>query len=672
MSASPKGRREAPASFRAQHTLWSDRKLFLLHASHDRDGDGSISRHEFLKMLTHMQLLQPIARQPPASSPEEGVRIVEEAEEDSLDNHARAARVFESVDVDESGGLSAGEFIEAYHRFVLEDPAGIDEASSAAHAGTFSFSRVTITAVKWWPGAPALGSQEMAVSYLTYATSSRGEPPELAQMRAFVAAAAEGGAAGAPTVWVDVSGPQHQATLEWLRGLGLECATTQAFREEGVWQRGALGHPTWASPPPPPPPSSAPAWSGALLPALWLANTPFRTGSARALGCCKWRGAQPAARAAHRSLHWLLCGTREGTVVVEPHQAEAAAGSSHAAVEGADAALAKFWANYVARFSKGGHSEGAEEAGAGASAGSKAAGARAHRVSTRELLLRRGQGEAEGLIEAMVRGGEFHVVSQSHLRSRAPHLVRHVVGIFTIAAGAAAAGAGVEKSGASSETLPAPAPTPALLLTLRPCDEWGMVSSVLDGFRGRVQGRTAFLAARAAPSGHGGREACLMRSLDAPLLAAAIADSLGVRFNDLLFRVLEHWATVLRACVQEQPSSLHQRHLTHLGELAARAHEHAAKLVLSQAQLTGSGSSDQGAGAASSGMRDFFDTFSRRAAHLEQRGQRLLQRVRDLQDQYKTRLDEDRNWMVTALTLFTAGTWPLSFLTGYFGMCVPC
>jgi hypothetical protein len=239
-----------------------------------------------------------------------------------------------------------------------------------------------------------------------------------------------------------------------------------------------------------------------------------------------------------------------------------------------------------------------------------------------------------------------------------------LVGLFNVAAagegGGSASGGGGGGGGA-----------PALLISLRPFDEWGVVTSVLDGFRARVHGIADYLAGRAGKaSGREAREESFVRALDGPLLAAAIADSLGVRYNDLVFRELEHWAAVLHVCVHEQPSSLHQRHMFKLQELAARLHEYAAKLALAQQQLTGGERAGGGGGGGGGGKRDFFDIFSRRAAHLEARAARLVRHVGALQEQYKTRLDEDRNWMVTALTLFTAGTWPLSFLTGYFGMFV--
>jgi len=211
---------------------------------------------------------------------------------------------------------------------------------------------------------------------------------------------------------------------------------------------------------------------------------------------------------------------------------------------------------------------------------------------------------------------------------------------------------------------------PALLLTIRPYEQVGVVSAVLAGFRARVEGVAGFLAGRPGGGkvamGREGREEKFVRSLDAPLLAAAIVDSLGVRYNDLTFRVLEHWAKVLEVCIHEQPSSLHQRHMIKLQDLALRLQGYAAKLVESQRRFTG-GEDKAGAG----GKQDFFDIFLRRAVHQEARAERLLTQVGLLQDLYKTKLEEDRNWMLTSLTLFTAGTWPLSFLTGYFGMCVP-
>ena len=656
---------------------FTDRELLFYHASHDRDGDGHVTRLEFIEALTTMGVLEvqeeESERQP--ALPSASVRVLgaegeggaerEEEEEYIPESHAesyaKACSIFEAMDEDDSGGLSASEFVEAYHRYVAAPMPAAGGKKNYVGRGSAS-SKIIITALKWWPGAPSRGAEKKAVEFDTFADPPKTEPKQLTDLASDFMAAA--GDAGAATVWLDIVGPQHHATLEWLKKHGLECATKQAFREEGVWYRGDIHHPTWSSPrkaegsggagalgapPQAPQTPAAPrsggapprAWAGAILPALWLSNTPFRMGSARALGCCKRREAPPphaSGTPARHSLNWLLCGSREGTVLVTPHEA-----ASHIPNE-ADAALATYWARNVKRFSSG-DLIAPLDAGSG---------------SRRELQLRSHREQAEGLVEAMVHGGEFHVVSKRHLHVRTPFFMRSLVGVFTVAA----EGEGVGGGGGGGK--------PALLLTLRPHDDWGVVTTVLDGFRARVEGAAKYLAGRAGKaSGREGREESLVRALDGPLLAAAIADSLGVRYNDLTFRMLEHWAAVLNVCVNEQPSSLHQRHMVKLQELAGRLREYAGKLVQAQGQLaSGDGSSGGGDRAAGAAKRDFFDLYARRAANLEARAQRLTERVEELQEQYKCRLDEERNWMVTALTLFTAGTWPLSFLTGYFGMCV--
>jgi hypothetical protein len=652
------------------HLTLTDRELLFFHATHDRDGDGNITRKEFIEMLTTMGLLAPLgskASRAPAAPDGEVTAVVEvnvpgkaeddEEEEEPIDDHTKACKVFDAMDVDNSGELSANEFVEAYHR--CRGMLCVSDEPSAQQGGAeedSDLSKLTITAIKWWPGA-ARESELATVEFTTYDKDVDAKArAALDSVSAFINAAppaggagAGGGDGGAASVWIDVAGPQHQATLDWLKQRGLECATKQAFREEGVWYKGALKSSLWGGAPPPPAAGgAAPAraaaaprpYVGATVPALWLANTPFKMGSSRALGFCKRRLAAPDAGAQRKrhSLNWLCCGSREGTVFVNPHEAN----HNRRDVDEDDSALAIFWAKYVQRYSKGDknmvHDAPAEAPGAAAAPAAKKTSRRLLRLASRKH-----QEEAEGLIEAMVRGGEFHVVSKSHLRGKTPFFVRNLVGVFNVAASDAG--------------------EPALLVTVRPTDELGVVTTVLDGFRSRVASVKGFVSARVVKAtGREGREEKFVKSLDGPLLGAAIVDSLGVRYNDLTFRLLEHWAAVLDVCVHEQPSSLHQRHMNKLAGLAESLKDYTEILNAAQRQLTGE--------KAQGGKQEFFDVFLRRAAHLDARADRLKARVAQLQDQYKTRLDEDRNWMVTALTLFTAGTWPLSFLTGYFGMCV--
>jgi hypothetical protein len=254
---------------------------------------------------------------------------------------------------------------------------------------------------------------------------------------------------------------------------------------------------------------------------------------------------------------------------------------------------------------------------------------------------------AATLFESMVRGGEFHLVSKSHIHAQPPFFMRSLVGVF-FSRGNGAVGA--------------PLPT---LFTLRPFEEDGIVEKLLDGYREKLLGVDAVLAPNEAGiSGSiGHRRSLFVESLSGGLLASAIVDSLSVRYNDLAFRLVEHWSGVLDAFIHEQASALHQRHIIQLAGLADQLADYAGKLQASQDALS--------AAFQPGTSHDFFSVFTNRAKSLLMRAQRLQEKAVRLQEQYKTRLEEDRNWMVTALTLFTTGTWPLSFLTGYFGMCVP-
>lgn len=625
------------------------------HRSHDRDGDGNITRFEFINMLTTMELLKPL---PGASrrylSAEDG-QDGDNGEKENIANHAHACRVFEELDTDNSGELSASEFIDAYHRYLKNGGFAMavadkdhDEALGELDGG--GWSRVHITAVKWWPADTPRGCERLEVSY---SASLRVAPPALGQLSTFLAGAEEG--AIQPSFWVDVEGPQHPPTLSWLRGNGLESATSQPFREEGVWYKGELLHPVWGVTGPDVWAGAAPGKGrgrvshggaaagatsmGVIVPTQWLANVPFREGASRAVGCCKRLGGDRGGGGGRRSLHWMLCGSREGTVFVTPHDAA----HNRKDVDPHDQTLASFWSLYVHRYSKGERNVMRDTVKTPAAAQPPEPVVRVdeagpqkpapHPAASRFFDPAHHEG-ANALLEAMVRGGEFHVASKHHLHAQPPFLVRNMVGVFV---------AGVPGEDAS------------IMFTLRPFAEDGIVTKVLDGYRELLDAKQT--ASRSEGAQH------FLESLKSGMMAAAIADSLAVRYNDLVFRLTEHWAAVLDVCIHEQPSSLHQRHMIKLDELAEKLHSSAEKVVICQRLLSGPNVPCNKPASA-----HFFEVFLRRAEHMERRAAALKGRVAKLQELYKTRLDEERNWMVTALTLFTAGTWPLSFLTGYFGM----
>lgn len=172
------------------HQVWSDRQLLFFHATHDRDGDGNITRPEFVNMLITMGILS--EHKAKLGSSLRAVSPVDAApseEDEVLELHTNAAAVFDEMDVDNSGALSANEFVEAYHRYLnkgkfksgpsfLEavadavadgpemqkggDNEEVDPEKAADEAKLLQGrSKVVIHAIKWWPGDPHRGSEQL-------------------------------------------------------------------------------------------------------------------------------------------------------------------------------------------------------------------------------------------------------------------------------------------------------------------------------------------------------------------------------------------------------------------------------------------------------------------------------------------------------------------------------
>ena len=640
--------------------LWPRPGTYALFFTHDRDGDGNIGKEEFINMLISMEVLSPLSKvgqSARAPAPQkEGAAPAAEEEETPAILHLKARQVFDEMDTDDSGFLSANEFVEAYHHFVVG--AGFEQvvrdevelppwlggagASDVTLSKVDERSKVCIRAIKWEAGVPGEeaepltflhnSSTKLSASPLHAWLEKAGVKPTLGAGGGAAAAAAAGGGGSSSSesapkpkhsVWLDVRGPLHKDTLSTLKTLGLDCATSTDFQDEGVWFKGDMVHHKWGT--------SGRLSAGVTVPTLWLAGVPFRSGSTKAAGCCKRAFCiNPdvgAAQKGRRSLHYRLCGSRQGTVLVTPNDSA----TNHHAIYPEDRALACFWADTV-----GAYSAGVKDVVKRAAEATDAA-VKVHVAPVSRKQVRNDE-SAKSMIEAMTLGGEFHLVSKTHLRARPPFFVHSQVGVFFLEGGG---GLG-----------------PDVVVTVRPFSEDGIAETVLDGYRQRLL--------TPEPDGdEGGAKTgrqLFVESLSGRLLAAAMADSLGVRFNDLAFRLLGHWAAVLDVALHEQPNSLHQRHMIKLKELAAKLIEYAQKLVESQEVLYSQ--------SAASATIPFFEIFKRRAEHVKKRAEILVEKAEKLEALYQTRLDEDRNWMTTALTLFTAGTWPLSFLTGYFGMCV--
>ena len=651
-----------------------------------------------------MAALSPLTHAPPQISRAEFIVLLEDMGllpegESRPAELARASRIFERMDTDNSGKLSAAEFMEAYHQLQERSKkrwrgGGGGGGSSAGvavldldeedgdDAGLLSgVSTVVISAVRWYAaaGAAAAGCQPGSLCVKFPESSATIPEDAMAQLDAFVASCAPLPEAGAPraNLWVDVSGPLHPPTLAWLRRMGLTDATGEDFRDEGVYHKGVVHHPLWPLAQPGEEGAAgagagagagAPrgTYAGVLVPYFWLANTPFKPGAERLFGffkhlpCCALRGAAgggaaPAPSRVRHSLHWWLCGSRKGTVYVAPADK---APLNMRVVDEEDHKLAAFWAIYVSNFVRGRRNVlagapsaralgGAAGGGAGAGAPLDAEKASRHRAFSRFYA----PGSHENshlLVETMTLGGEFHLRSKRHLREQPPHLVRSVFGVFLTAEGG-----------------PGGVGAPAVV-TMHPYTLDGVLPRILEGYQDRLLGTDAE-SKKAKGAG------MFVEALSSRLLAAALVDSVAVRYNDLAFRLVEHWAAVVEVCVNEAPTSLHQRHMELMAHFARKLGAAAAELPRAQAALKaftlgGAEAGGEGGAGALASAKFFYEQFERRAAHLAERAAALERRVEALRAQYMTRLDEDRNWMLTALTLFTAATWPLSFLTGYFGM----
>ena len=150
------------------------------------------------------------------------------------------------------------------------------------------------------------------------------------------------------------------------------------------------------------------------------------------------------------------------------------------------------------------------------------------------------------------------------------------------------------------------------------------------------------------------------------ILSSAIIDSVATRFNDLPLKLCEHWESVLSSGISHAALSLHQRHINRFVSISENLLDNAKRLVK---QIDAIIHYDEKTLVEPSvRQRDYVSAFSRRCRAYLERCERLQDHIVALKEQYRTSLDESRNWMTTALTLFTAGTFPLTFLTGYFGM----
>jgi hypothetical protein len=259
-------------------------------------------------------------------------------------------------------------------------------------------------------------------------------------------------------------------------------------------------------------------------------------------------------------------------------------------------------------------------------------------------------------------GGGFSLASKKVVYERPPQLVKSTLGIFRLRSRRDIVLTLRDRR--PLPRLPGGPGTPA-----SPLLERDPLDAIFHAYREMIEAAAVPLAPGVVlPVGASSfREQLLSPSKGPLLLSVAIADSIATRYNDLALKLCEHWAAVVEVDISRAALSLHQRHINRLQTLAGELVTNAARLR-EQIDLLSHFDDAPTVAPAAFDSRDFITIFAHRAHSFADRVAKLNAHIDRLVVNYRTSLDEGRNWMVTALTLFTAGTWPLSFLTGYFGM----
>lgn len=650
----------------AVHIAHSDADLRKIHATHDRDGDGRMTVSEFLVAMKNMEILQ-----------------------ETVGSRADAvAAFFNEVDEDRSGSMSAPEFITAYHRLLKDGILDADSTTLDDLRDRFGAAlNVTVNLVRWYSPELQRGP-DGPVSFVFTPTDIERQRknetlPAWTEMESFVAKAD-----GVVGLWIDVVGPRHHVIVTWLERLGLDgVSRSDEFLEEGVWFRGDLRHSHFPLPPilrkgdseerdatfdvatqapyvgwvardnsalfaPQPatqtyritlPKPSPNHHESAIIEPMWLANTPFSLGMQPLIPawCPRRLGGRSSRK--HEGIvakRLSNCAKREGLVFVSPYGSDThfdAETVPLADVIGA-ALQSRFVSHYIFPESSNHVSLSqrrkflAEEA------------ARSPERTPNAALSDAATAKIETLLDSINLGGGFSLASKSQLIDSPPLLVKSKLGVFRIRA------------------------RPEIVLTLRDrrqlprvaggpgtpgskYEQTEVLDEILGAYRNMILSATTPLAdARALPVGTDDFRSQLMTPHRGPqILSSAIIDSVATRFNDLPLKLCEHWEAVLSSAISHAALSLHQRHINRFVGISASLLENAKRLAK---QIDAIIHFDEKSLAESGGarQRDYVSAFSRRCKAYLERCERLEDRITALKDQYRTSLDESRNWMTTALS----------------------
>ena len=304
--ASPSAGSGKPVAVHIAHT---DADLRKIHATHDRDGDGRLTVSEFLVALKNMEILK-----------------------ETTGGRADAvAAFFNEVDEDQSGSMSAPEFITAYRRLLKDGILDADSTTLDDLRDRFGAAlNVSVNLVRWY--RPDLqrkpdGPMSFVFTPNDIEKQRKNEPvPAWTEMEAFVSKKED-----VVGLWIDVVGPRHHVVVSWLERLGLDgVSRSDEFLEEGVWFRGDLRHSHFPLPPvlrrdenndEPYDVSQAP-FVGAVIEPMWLANTPFALGMQPLVP--SWCPRRCGGRSSHKRESIVAkrlsnCAKREGLIFVSPY-----------------------------------------------------------------------------------------------------------------------------------------------------------------------------------------------------------------------------------------------------------------------------------------------------------------------------------------------------------------
>jgi hypothetical protein len=435
------------------------------------------------------------------------------------------------------------------------------------------------------------------------------------------------------------------------------------------------------------PVSDGPQLAGALVQATWLANLPISPGPPQLHipGFCA-RGSREARpwyeERVAPSLHWLCCGARRGAVRVSQRAAIVPSEPGHVGLQQWHAALGR--SETLAQLLKKGvrlsPEPYAQKGGSALSSVSVDPGVetRAPSAASAPSAPALAAAAAATWDSSLQEQAEFHLHSNYHLKQAPPSLFHSNLDILFPPQPPAAA------ASPSPET-EFPGATPRrLLITLR-CPHGGARSSggeqvlvsgsagnkgvtvpgpdVLDGM---LRGLSYFLIAGGA--GEAEKSPRLSSARQGPVPLALFILELAEIYNRGSISSLERWREVLEAAISEFPSDNIAKQATALLSMATlfkKSQEALGtdKFLDSVSQLWEMRKDDK-----HSIVTDQVRYLRTSRKNLLGQLDKLENDAENLATLYDLALQERRNYITTVLTVFTAVTWPLNFLTGYFGM----